>query len=155
LHGNALLFAIGNHFGPARKFIAEPSIPPRRNDLQIGRKRRGCQLESDLIVALAGSAMGEGIGFFLSGDFDHAFGDERTRDACTQEILAFIECTGLEHRVNEIARKFLLQIDDVAFRSASSLGLCFETFEFLFLADIRAKGDHLGIIFFFDPRQED
>src|SRR5204862_7023302 len=48
-----------------------------------------------------------------------------------------------------------LKVVDVELRSAGLARLFVEAFEFFLLADVRAEGDHLGVIFFFKPREED
>ena len=51
------------------------------------------------------------------------------------------------------AIELLLEIDDVTLGSAGLPGLGFETLEFFLLAYVGAERDDLGIILFFDPRQ--
>ena len=152
LHGNLVLGAVINHLLPAGKFAAIAFVAPRRDDLQIRRERGGGEFEADLVVALAGRAVRDGVGFFLLGDFHHALGDERARDAGAEKILAFVNragagCIG----INEVAREFLLQIINVNFGRAGLDGFGFEAVEFLFLPDVGAEADHLGVVFFLDP----
>ena len=90
--------AVINHLLPAGKFVAIPRVPPRRNHLQIRRKRGGGQFEPHLVVALAGGAVGDGVSLFLFGDGNHALGDERPGDAGAQKILALVNRAGLDHR---------------------------------------------------------
>ena len=61
--------------------------------------------------------------FSLLGDLHHALGDERPRDAGAEKILALVNRAGLDHRENEVAREFLLQIVDVDLGRAGLLGL--------------------------------
>ena len=52
-------------------------------------------------------------------------------------------------------REFLLlEIINVNFRRAGLAGLLFEAVEFLLLPDVGAEGDHLGVVFFFDPGKQ-
>ena len=83
--------------------------------------------------------MGDGVGLFLFGDFHHAFGDKRPGDAGAEEILAFIDRSGLDDGVDEVAREFLLQIVNVDFGCAGPFGLGFEAAQFLLLADVAQK----------------
>ena len=98
LHGNLVLGAVINHLLPAGKFAAIAFVAPRGDDLQIRRERGGGQFEAHLVVAFAGGAVGDGVGFFLLGDFHHALGDERARDAGAEEILALVNRAGLDDR---------------------------------------------------------
>jgi hypothetical protein len=65
-----------------------------------------------------------------------------------------ISGTGPDHGENEVARKFLLKIVNVDFGRAGLFGLGFEAMEFVLLPDVGAEGNHLGVIFFFDPREQ-
>ena len=85
--GILLLGAVINHLLPAGKFVAIPFVAPRGDDLQIRRERGGGEFEAHLVVALAGRAVGDGVGLFLLGDLDHALGDERPRDARAEESI--------------------------------------------------------------------
>jgi hypothetical protein len=71
------------------------------------------ELEAHLVVALAGRAMGDGIGPGLARDLDLALGDERPGDGGAQEIAALIEGIGAEHGEDEVADEFLAQILDI------------------------------------------
>src|SRR5205807_12749 len=88
LNGNILRHAVTNHLLSAGKFLAEPVIAPRSDDLQFGSERRGGELKSDLVVALARGAVSDGVCAFRPCNLNHAFGDERTGDACAEKILA-------------------------------------------------------------------
>ena len=78
--------------------MRETGVAPRRDDLQIRRERGGGEFKPHLVVAFAGRAVGDGVGFFLLGDFDHALGDERAGDAGAEEILVLINRARLHHR---------------------------------------------------------
>ena len=122
---------------------------------QFGGEGRRRQLESDLVVAFARGAMRQGLRLLFAGHLNHPFGDERTGDAGAQEVLAFIDCSGLHHREDEVAREFLLQIHDIALGAARFPGLGLQALEFLLLADVGAEGDQFGFVFVLQPRQDD
>ena len=147
-------FAIGNHFLPSGEVAPEPDIPPRSDDLQSGRERGSGQLEPHLIVAFAGGTVGDGVGLFPAGDFNHFLGDEGPGDARAQIILALVNRARLNHREDEVARKFVLQIANVDFGRAGLSGLGFKAVEFLLLPDVGAEGDHIGVVGFFEPRKQ-
>ena len=154
LYGDPVPRAVINHLLPAGKVGAKGGVPPRGDDLQFRRERGGGKFEAHLVVALAGGAVGDGVGLFLPGDFHHAFGDERPGDAGAQEILALVNGASLDDGVDKVAGKFLLQIINVDFGRAGLLGLGFKAGEFVLLADVGAEGDHLRVVGFFDPRKQ-
>ncbi len=145
----------GDHLGAAGEFLAKPLLPPGGDDLDIRRERGRGQLEAHLVVALAGRAVGDGLGAVGVGDLDHALGDERPGDAGAEEILAFVERAGLDHGEDEVARELLAQIVHLAAGRPGRERLGFEAVEFLALADIGAKGDHLRLVGFLEPAEDD
>src|ERR1043166_7841886 len=149
-----MALAVINHLLSSGEFVAIALVAPRSDDLQVRCERGGGQFETHLIVALAGGAVGDGIRFFLLRDFHHALGDERSRDACTEEVLALVNRAGVNHRINEVGSEFFLKVIDVNLRCAGVLRFLFEAVKFLFLPDVGAEGDHLGVVFFFDPREQ-
>ena len=61
----------------------ELPCPPRRDDLDRRVQRVGRQLETHLVIALAGRAVGDGVGAGFLGDLDKALGDQRAaRSRC-------------------------------------------------------------------------
>ena len=93
---------------------ARGQIPfaPRRDDLDVGLQRVIGQLEADLVVALAGRAMGDRVGADLARDLDLALGDQRPGDRGAEQICALVKRVGAEHREDKIADEFLAQILD-------------------------------------------
>jgi hypothetical protein len=57
-HRDLVLFGEGDQRGAAGQI----PFAPRRDHLDVGVQRIGRQFEPDLVVALAGRAMGDGIG---------------------------------------------------------------------------------------------
>ena len=98
--------------------------------------------------------MRNGVGFLGTRDLDHSLCDQRTRDACPEEILALVNCAGLKHRKDEIAREFFLEIIDVTFGRAGVHRLFFQAVEFFLLADVGAKGDNLRLKIVFEPAED-
>jgi hypothetical protein len=78
----------------------------------VGLERIGRELEADLVVALAGGAMGDGVGADLRGDLDQLLGDQRAGDRGSEQIDALIDGIGAEHREDVVAHEFLAQILD-------------------------------------------
>ena len=101
--------------------------------------------------------MGHRIGAGLFGDLDLLLRDQRPRDGGAEQIDAFIERVGAEHREDVIADEFLAQIldEDVLRLDAEQLRLLARGLELLALAEIGGEGDDLRAIFGLQPFQDD
>ena len=68
--------------GEVQQGLAGAELPfaPGGDDANVGLQRIITQLEPDLIVALAGRAVTDGVGADLTGDLDLALGDQRPGD---------------------------------------------------------------------------
>ncbi len=69
-------------FGVFEESGARGQVPfaPWRDNLDAGVERIIAEFEADLIVALAGRTVGDGVGADLAGDLDLSFGDQRPRN---------------------------------------------------------------------------
>ena len=143
-------------FGVFEKPGARGQVPfaPWRDDLDVGIERIIAELETDLVVALAGRAVSDGIGPDLAGDLDLAFGDQRPRNRGAEKIGAFVERVGAKHREHEIADELLAQIVDEDLADAEHLGLPARRLQLLPLAQIGGEGDDLAAIGFLQPAQD-
>ena len=141
--------------GIVHQLLAGQQVPlaPGRDHLDAGLQRVGAQLEADLVVALAGGAVGDGVGAGLVGDLDQALGDQRTSDGGAQQVLAFVDGVGAEHRVDEVADEFFAQVVDVDFLDAHRAGLGASRFDFLALAEVGGEGHHFAVIGILQPLQ--
>src|SRR5688572_32633558 len=97
-------------------------VSPGSDDPQIGRKRRHCQFEPPVIIAFAGRPVRDGVPALPPGDLNHAFGDERSGDTGAKEILALVNRPSADHWKYEVSGEFFLQIINIDFRGACSLG---------------------------------
>ncbi len=98
--------------------------------------------------------MGYRVGARLFGDLDLALGDQRPGDRRAQQVLAFVNGVGAEHREHEVAHEFLAQIVDVDFLDAHLLGLGAGRLQLLALTDVGGEGHHLAVIVFLQPLQD-
>ncbi len=155
LDGNLVLPAIGDHVRPPRELLAEGVDLPRGDDLEVGGQGHVRELKAALVIALAGGAVGDGVGFFPLRDFDLGLGDQGPRDGGPQVILALVHGVGPDHRVDEVARELLDQVDGVMFRSAGLPGLAGEPLELLLLADVGGERHDLGVVGFPKPLHDD
>ncbi len=134
--------------GPGDQRGAAGQIPfaPRGDDGDVGVERIGGKLEANLIVALAGGAMGDRIGAGLVRDLDQPLGDQRTGDAGAKQIVAFIAGVGAHHREDEIGHELLAQVldEDVGVGDPHRPGLVARRLDFLALAEIGGECHHLA-----------
>jgi len=154
-HRDPVRFGVGDHLGPSGKFLAEPLLPPWRDDFQFRRQGRRGQLEAHLVIALARGSVRHCCGALGPRDFDHTLGNERTCDARAEKILPLIESPRPEHGEDEVAREFLLQVVDEALRRPRAERLLLQAVELLLLPDVGAEGDDLRVVCFFQPLQQD
>ena len=152
---DSVLGAVVHHRLPARELLAEPRLAPRGDDLDVRLERVRGELETDLVVALAGRAVADCVRLVGARDFHHALGDQRAGDGCAEQVTGFVDRAGPEHGENEIARELLAQVVDVDLARARLDGLLAQAAELFFLADVRREGDDFGVISFLQPLEND
>jgi hypothetical protein len=142
-----------------QQLLARQQVPlsPRRDDLHIRHQRIGTEFEAHLIVALSGCTVRNRVGTGQTRDVDQTFRDQRARDRGAQQVLAFVDRIGAEHRKHEIAHEFFAQIIDVdVFRldaQLDRLGTC--RLEFFALPEIGGEGDDFAFVDVLQPFQDD
>ncbi|EKD59526.1 MAG: hypothetical protein ACD_54C01300G0002 [uncultured bacterium] len=157
----ALVFRNRNlvRFGKLDQLGAAGQIPfaPRRDHLDGRVQGVGAKFKPHLIVALAGCTMRHGISAGFFRDPHQMFGDQRARNRGAQQIQAFIQRIGTEHREDEILHEFFAHIDDVdiLFLDAQQFGLGAGRLQFFALPQIGGEGDNLAAIFGLQPFQDD
>ena len=132
----------------------EVPLAPRRDHFHAGHERVSAELEADLVVALAGGAVGDGIRAALAGDLDEALGDQRAGDGGAKQVLALVDGVGTEHGEDEVAGEFLAQVVDVDFLDAKELCLLARGLEFLALTDVGGEGHHLAAVVLLEPAHD-
>ena len=150
-HRNLVLLGERDEIGPR----LEVPDAPRRDDLDVRVEGKRGEFEADLIVALAGCAMRDRVGAGLVGDLDQPLGDQRAGDRGAEQIDAFVDGVHPDHRDDEIADEFLLELLDMDLLDTHHLGLLAGRFEFLTLAEIGGEGDDLGAVFGLKPFEDD
>ena len=133
---------------------AQVPFPPGRDHPDPGIERIGRQLEADLIVALAGGAMGDRVGADLVCDLDQPFGDQRPRDRGAEQICALVQRIGAKHRKNVVGNEGLAQVLDVDRCRPHQLGLGARRLELLALAEVGGEGHHLAAVAVLQPAQD-
>ena len=136
--------------------VAALELPctPRRDDVHLGRERLDRQLETHLIVALAGAAVADRVGALGLGDLDDALGDRGTREGRAEQVF-FIFGACLQARPDVVLDERLVQILDVQLGRAGRQRLFLQTVQLGALADVAGNGDHLAAVVFLQPRNDD
>ncbi len=139
-------------------FFARDDAPfaPRSDDLQFRSKRLGRQLEAYLIVALARTAVCEGIRAKFLGELHLALREKRPRKGSAQQILMFVNGTRAQRGPDVTRDEFLAKILDVCGTRAGGERLLARRFQILLLTEIADHGDHLAAaVIFLEPRNDD
>ena len=129
---------------------------PRRNHGKVRGQRFVSQLEADLIVPFARAPMRERVTPCTKRNFNLFLGQQRTRNRCSQQVLVFVDPAGTHKPPQVFGDELLAQIFDIDFRSAGLPCFRLETGQFLIpLADIAAHRDHITVIVFLQPGNDD
>ena len=113
------------------------------------------QLEANLIVALAGAAMADGISAFLQGDLHQTFRNTGSCVTGAQQVL-LIDGTGLHGGDDEIVHIFVGEIQHIQLGCAGSQCLFFQTFQFVCLTHIAGNSnDFAVVVVFLQPGDND
>ena len=144
-------------FGKFEQFGAAAQIPfaPGGDDLDLGVQRVGGQFETHLVIALAGGAMGHGIGAGFLGDLNKALGNQGSRDRGAQQIQPLVDGIGAEHWEHKIAHEFFAQVFDIDIVRAHHLGFGAGWFQLFSLAKIGGEGHDLAAVFGLQPFEND
>ena len=150
-HGNAAFFRIIDGVFPR----TDVPQPPRRNNLQMRSQRLDGQLEPDLVVALAGCAVGNGHRAFLFGNAGQRLGDDRPRHRGTQQVFPFVHRTGFQRGPDVFGNERFPQILHKDLAGAGFDRLLFDKFQVVALADVGAYGDDFVTVVFDQPGNDD
>ena len=126
-------------------------VPPGGDDLEIGGQGLDAQLETDLVIALAGGAVADGGGVFLTGDLDQLLGDQRTCHRGAQQVFVLIDGVCLYAGNDIFIREFLSDIQDVQLGSAAVFCSFFQAVQLFFLAAVDADTDDFVAEVLFEP----
>ena len=124
-----------------RRVAGDIAFALRGEDLQLRRHAFHGEIEADLIVALAGRAMGHRRRAVLARRRDQMFRDQRPRQRRRQRIDALIQGIRLQRREAELRGEFLFCINNFRRDRAGLAGLFAQLFVILRLAHVRVAGD--------------
>ena len=101
-------------------------------------------LETNLIVALAGAAVGNGVSAELVGGTDEMLGNQRTGDGGDQRVHAFVHGVGLQGLHAVFVGEFITGIDHVGFDRTACQRALLDGFEaFAATADVEGHGHNI------------
>ena len=118
-----------------------------------GRERLVGELEPDLVVALAGAAVREGVAPRSQRDLDLACRDERTRGGRAEQVVVLVDRSRRKHRKEIVPRELLLRVDEVEVGGAGTPGLLREARGLLGLADVDGDRDDLAAVVLLAARE--
>ena len=149
LQRNAVLAAVLEFF-----LAADLPGTHRGDHLQLRIQRGDGSLEADLVVALAGAAVGERVAAVLGGNLDSELSDQRPAQRGEQGVTAAVESVCLDRRQYEVLGELLAGVDHHRLNGAHRLRLVENRVVVLArLAEIDGQGHDLGVIGLLDPMQ--
>ena len=148
-HGNVVTPGVVDQCG------ARVEVPhaPRGDHLDIGLQGVVGQLEPHLIVALAGGAVGHGLGVLRQRHLELALGDEGPGDGGAQQVGALVDRVAPEHGEHVVANEHFLEIVHHHLAGAGGQRLAPDLLQIIFLAHVGAVGNDFAVIAFLHPAQ--
>ena len=143
LHRDPPLAGEGEQVAPPLESFEEGALLPRRDHRQLGRQRGVGELEADLVVPLAGGAVGDGVGAGGQRHLDLAAGDQRARQGRAEQVAVLVDGVAGHRREDEVGDELFLQVFDVDLGGAGGARPLGDGGEVLALADVGDEGDHL------------
>jgi len=120
-------------------------LTPGGDDLHLGSVLHAGQLETDLVVALAGAAVADGIAALGQSDLGQTLGDDGTGEAGAQ-IVVIVGGAGLHGGDDEVVDKLFLQILNVELAGAGLDGLFLKAVQLGTLSHITADRDNFAVV---------
>ena len=94
-------------------------------------------------------------GIFFERNFHLVLGDHRPCQRCSQKILVLILRARAQSREDVVAQEFIAQVFHDHFCRAGLMGFFHHGVNVLALAHVGNHGDHVTVIVFFEPRNND
>ena len=116
---------------------------PRSDDIKIRCQCLDGQLETNLIIALTGRTMTDGLRALLPGDLNQLLRDRRTCHRGTEQVLVLVGCIGLETRKHIVVAEVIRDILDVQLRRTRNLRTLRQTIQLVALSYIHTAADDL------------
>ena len=127
----------------------------RRDDLEAGVEGVHGDVEADLVVALAGAAVGDGVAALAVGDLDEQLGDERACQGRGQRVDALVQRVGLQAGPHELADEAVAAIDHVGAAGAGRQGTLSDAVTQRVAAEVDRQGHDLRAVLLLEPGHRD
>lgn len=146
-----LLLAEGDRLVPGHRVVTD-----RGDALEVGAERGDAGFEADLVVALAGAAVGDDACVVLLGGGDEVLDDGRPGESRHQRVAVHVEGVGLDRRETVLLGELVLGVRDLGLDgTAGERALTNDVQVLAALADIHGNGDDLGARLLGDPADGD
>ncbi len=123
-------------------------LPPGGDDLHVRSKPLDGQLKADLVVSLAGGAVGDGVGPLGQGDLGQLLADDRPGKGGAQKV-GFVLGPHFQGGDDDVLHHLVHQVRHNQLAGAGGQGLFFQTLQLIVLAHVAGHGDDLGVIIVF------
>ena len=130
-------------------------LTPGGDDGHVGDEVLESQLEPDLVVALAGAAVADGVRALGYRDLREPLGDDRPRQRGAEHVV-LIHRAGLDSGDDEVVHELVRQVLDIELGRSGLYRLLLQALELVGLADVAGDGDDLAVIIvFLQPGDDD
>ena len=130
-------------------------LPPGGDDGHIRGEPLDGQLKPHLVVALAGAAVGDGVGALRLGDLHQLLGNDGSCKGRAQQIL-LIAGAPLQGGDDDLVHHLVGEVCDVQLAGAGLDGLLLQPLQLVVLAYVTGYGDDLGVVVvFLQPGDDD
>ena len=129
-------------------------LPDGGDDFHALGEGGHADLDANLVVALAGAAVGDGLGAVFNGNLGEAAGDEGAAQGGGQGILTLVNGAGPERRPQELADQRLATIDGNGLGCSDGIGALADGFQ-VHHAQVDGAGDDVGVVVFLQPGHGD
>ena len=127
---------------------------PWSDDIEVRCQCLDGELETNLIIALTGRTMADGLRALLPCDLDELLRDRRTCHRRTEQVLVLIGRIGLETRKHIVVAEVIRDILDVQLRRTGDLRTLRQSIQLVALSYIDAAADDLITEGLLQPRHD-
>ena len=148
--GNRHVVGVG--VGDLVRTALQIPLTNRGDDLELGVERLDGSLKTDLVVTLAGAAVGDIGGAELVGDLDELLGKQRAGQSGEQRVLVLVHGVGGDGLGQELIGELIAQVEHLAVQNAQVEGLLLLGIQAgLLLAHVAADANDIEILLILQP----